>query len=217
MRKKCKFVMMLVMAGVLTGCGGSKAGSEQTVNIDVSYERLFDMFLLDQSNYQVISKKPNAAEPAVQEKKSGAAIKEDGISADLDCRYEMCEGEKEELDTLAVCVPEGRFYYATSEGALIAEGIANADISDRTDELSFRSSSDAVTEVRMILEDYAGLSLPDEVAVYGLDQAYCETFGEEAKQECYVIWFGAEHQIQAVYSPEGVELIDVASDVSGTK
>lgn len=217
MRKRCKLVVMMLMAGVLTGCGGAQTESRQAVSTDVAYEKLFDMFLLDQSSYRVRSKEPGAAEPAVQQEKSGAVIKEEGMPADLDCQYQMCEDGKEELDTLAVCVPEGRFYYATSEGASVAEGIANADISDKTDELSFCSSDDAVTEVQMILEDYAGLSLPEDVEVYGLDQAYCEALGEEAKQECYVIYFGAEHHIQAIYSPEGVELIQVQSDVPGTK
>lgn len=215
MRKRCKFVIMMLMAGVLTGCGGAKAGSAQAVSADVAYEKLFDMFLLDDSTYQISSKEPGAASDTQQEKQ-GAAIREEGMPKDLDCKYQMSDEEREELDTIEVCVPEGRFYYATSEGALIAENAANADLSDKTGDLAFCSKEDAVSEVQRILEEYAGLSLPDDVEVYSLDQAYCASLGEEADQECYVIWFGEAHDIQAVYSPEGVELIQIQSDAAGT-
>lgn len=206
---------LMLMASMLTGCGTAKTESKQAVSADVVYEKLFEMFLLDNSNYQVKSKEPGAVITEQQEKR-GDVIREEGMSKELDCQYVMCDEGKEELDTIEVCVPEGRFYFATSEGALIAEGVANADISDKTGELAFSSAKDAVSEVQMILEEYAGISLPEEVEVYGLDQAYCASFGEEANQECYVIWFGEDHEIQAIYSPEGVELIKIQSEASGT-
>lgn len=215
MRKRNMLIIIMLLCVGLAGCKTTQTGNGQEQNVEMAYEKLFEMFLLDESTYQISYKEIQAADETIeQQEKKGEVIREEGIQADLDYTYRMIEESEEEGNTIDICIQEGRFCYATSEGALVAEAIENIDLSDKTPELGFCTSEEAVTEAKMILEDYAGLDLPEEIEVYGVSQDNCELLGEEVNQEYYVIWFGTEHNIEMIYGPEGTEFVSVFYGVS---
>ena len=193
MKKIWKLYMIFLVFSVLAGCKSAGTTEDEAISenhtIEVenaSYQKLTDMFLMDNYTYEVTQNNPYEEKTETNtSKKRGMELKEEKICKTKNNTYEYFEtGLKEGYATQSVeaCIPEGFFRFKTYDACIIEEWMMEDVMDFHTGELEFSAKEEAIQQIKNILE-YAGIKVSEKVDIATLDDAYYEKMNKAYEEK----------------------------------